>query len=107
MRLPQVGGHVAGIVEVSNRRREMGFSCQQNLFCASSQVALVLFGEDGNRKRIPTQGIRITIPCFQLAADCCYPSQMQGRCNDGKIPQGSIVNPKQKVAYNYVAVEKI
>ena len=50
MRLAQIGGHIVGIVEVGDRRREMRLARQQDVLGAAGQVGLVLLGERGDGK---------------------------------------------------------
>ena len=50
MRRAQVGGHVVGIVEIGDGRREMVLARQQDVLGAARQVGLVLFGERRERE---------------------------------------------------------
>ena len=67
MRLAQVGGHVVGIVEVGDRRREMRLARQQDVLGAAGQVGLVLLGERRNGKGVPAERVGVA----RIASSAC------------------------------------
>ena len=80
----------------------MGFAGEQYVFGAAGEVGLVLLGERGQGEGVPADGVGIAIACFQLAADGCYPDQMQARGDEGKVPEGRIVKGEVAVSCNTV-----
>ena len=59
MRLAQVGGHVVGVVEIGDRRREMCLARQQDVLGAAGQVGLVLLGQCRDGKGVPAEGVGV------------------------------------------------
>ncbi|MNL29935.1 hypothetical protein D3C87_1516460 [compost metagenome] len=66
-------------------------SRQQNVLSAAREVGLHLFGQHGNRERVPAQRVGIAVARFQLTADGGNPDQMQAAGDKCHIPEGSVV----------------
>ena len=101
MRLAQVGGHVLGIIEIGDRRREMRLARQQDVLGAAGQVGLVLLGERGDGKGVPAESVGIARSPFSSATDRCNPDQMQAReAIKRHIPKWRIVQRKALIRRN-------
>ena len=107
VRLAQVGGHIVGIVEIGDRRREMRLARQQDVLGAAGQVGLVLFGERRDGKGVPAEGVGIAESRFQLAADRRDPDEMQARSDQCHVPERGVVESKGEIADDCVLATKI
>ena len=65
----QVGGHVAGVVEVGNGGREMCLARQQDILGAAGQVGFVLFGERGDWEGVPAESVGVAVVCSKSDAN--------------------------------------
>ena len=56
--------HTFGVVHIGDGGGEILLSRQEDVFGAMGEIDFVLFGEGGNGKRVPAEGVGVAIVSF-------------------------------------------
>lgn len=97
MGMAEIFGHFPGIVELGDGGGEMSFPGQEDVFSAAGEVCTVLLGEQGDGEGVPAHGVGVAEVCFEFAADCGDPDQMETGSDQRHGPERSVVEGKGSI----------
>lgn len=98
--------HALWVVHIGNGSREILFPRQEDVFGATGEVGFVLFGEGGDGKGVPTEGVGVAIIGFKFSADGGNPDEVKAGGDDCHVPKWSIVEGEGLVRKYYAMIQK-